>query len=80
MAGKKLTTNLTSNARLALPAELMRLDGLERGDEFSIERINAGAYLLSKLPRRDCVGLTDWLLSCPEKGWFEPISSEPTNQ
>jgi hypothetical protein len=29
------------------------------------------------VPRND--GLVDWLLACPEKGWFQPIASESTD-
>lgn len=35
-----------------------------------------GRYLLTKT---DNDGLVDWLLACPEKGWFRAIDSESTD-
>ena len=62
-----------------MPAELRNLDHILPGQAFAIERIESGEYLLKKLPSGDATGLTDWLLSCPDKGWFEPVSSESTD-
>ncbi len=28
---------------------------------------------------KSVIGLVDWLSSCPENGWFEPIPSESTD-
>ncbi len=62
-----------------LPAELRRLDGIEVGQEFDIERIDRGEYRLLRRKARPNEGLVDWLLACPEKGYFVPIESESTD-
>jgi hypothetical protein len=48
------------------------------GQEFEIERLSAGEYRLTlQTPSNE--GLVDWLLDCPEKGFFVPIESESTD-
>ena len=74
-----MKTTISSKGQIVLPADFRKLDHIEPGAEFSIERIESGEYLLKKLPSGDATGLADWLLSCPEKGWFEPIPSESTD-
>ena len=61
-----------------MPAELRQRDKIRPGQRFAIERLDAGQYLLKRQPDQDNRGLVDWLLACPEKGWFVPISSEST--
>jgi len=60
-----------------LPVELREQDQIAPGQPFEIERLKPGQYLLTA-QRQDNKGLVDWLLACPEKGWFEPIESEST--
>lgn len=62
-----------------LPAELRRQDRLEAGQEFEIERVRRGEYRLVRRASRPNAGLVDWLLACPDKGFFVPIASEPTD-
>lgn len=60
---------------MVLPAELRELDAIKPGQEFAIERIDRGEYRLVRIePRNE--GLVNWLLSCPDKGYFVPIESE----
>jgi AbrB family looped-hinge helix DNA binding protein len=73
------TTTVSSKGQVVLPVELRERDRIEAGQRFSIERIEEGEYLLKKLPSANKAGLTDWLLACPEKGWFRPVSSESTD-
>ncbi len=61
-----------------LPAEIRRQDGIEPGQEFEIERVDRGEYRLVLIPPKTH-GLVDWLLACPEKGFFVPIESESTD-
>ena len=68
-----MKTTVSSKGQIVLPADLRNQDHIEPGQVFAIERIESGEYLLKKLPRGDSSGLVDWLLSCPEKGWFEQI-------
>lgn len=74
-----MRTTVSSKGQIVLPAELRNRDRIEPGQEFAIERIESGEYLLKKLPCGDSSGLVDWLLSCPEKGRFEPLPSESTD-
>lgn len=74
-----MKTTVSTKGRIVLPAEIRQQDGIEPGQELEIERINRGKYRLVRpsLPRNQ--GLLDWLLACPEKGFFVPIESESTN-
>lgn len=49
------------------------------GDEFEVERVEAGRYLLKKTPGRPARGLVDLLQACPQKDWFHPVASESTD-
>jgi hypothetical protein len=62
-----------------LPAELRQQDRIEAGQEFDVERLDRGDYRLKLRsgPRNE--GVVDWLLACPEKGFFVPIASESTD-
>lgn len=74
-----MKTVLSTKGQLVLPASLRALDGLEPGESFQVERLEAGSYLLKRIPPGNNHGLVDWLLSCPEKDWFEPLPSESTD-
>src|SRR5262249_38085145 len=74
-----MITLISSKGQIVLPAELRRRDGIEPGQEFEIERVNAGEYLLTRRQAPANQGLVDWLLACPEKGFFTPIASESTD-
>jgi len=74
-----MTTRVSSKGQIVLPAEVRELDRIRPGQRFSIERVGAGEYLLKKMPVADKAGLTDWLLACPAKGWFQPLESESTD-
>ena len=74
-----MTTTISSKGQIVLPAELRKQDGVESGQQFEVERINRGEYRLVRVepPKND--GLIEWLLSCPEKGFFVAIESESTD-
>ena len=74
-----MTTCISSKGQLVLPAEIRRQDGIEPGQEFQIERLDRGDYRLIRVTPPPNEGLVDWLLSCPEKDWFQPIPSESTD-
>jgi AbrB family looped-hinge helix DNA binding protein len=74
-----MKTRISSKGQLVLPAELRRQDGIEPGQEFDIERLDAGEYRLVRRTRPANQGLVDWLLACPVKGFFAPIASESTD-
>jgi AbrB family looped-hinge helix DNA binding protein len=68
-----MTTTVSTKGQIILPARLREQDRIEAGQEFEIERIDAGEYRLTRKQGRPNEGLVDWLLSCPEKGWFQPL-------
>ncbi len=74
-----MTTTISTKGQIVLPAELRLQDGIEPGQEFDIERIDRGEYGLVRKQPRPNEGLVDWLLACPEKGFFVPIESESTD-
>ena len=73
-------TTVSSKGQIVLPAEIRKRDGIEPGQEFEVERIDQGEYLLKRRTRQSRKGLVDWLLSCPDKGWFQSLDrTETTN-
>ncbi len=74
-----MKTTVSSKGQLVLPVEIRRQDQIEAGHEFEIERLDRGEYRLVLVTPPRNQGLLDWLLSCPEKGFFVPIESESTD-
>ena len=70
---------MSSKGQIVLPAELRRRDAIEPGQEFEVERLDAGDYRLTRVSRSTNYGLVDWLLACPAKGYFVSIDSESTD-
>ena len=74
-----MKTKVSSKGQIVLPAELRRQDRVEGGQEFEIERLDRGDYRLVRRTSGSNLGLVDWLLACPEKGFFVPVESESTD-
>jgi AbrB family looped-hinge helix DNA binding protein len=74
-----MTTKLSTRGQLVLPADIRRQDGLQPGQEFEIERLDRGEYRIALCSPRPNEGLVDWLLDCPDKGFFEAVVSEDTD-
>lgn len=74
-----MTTTVSSKGQIVLPAELRRLDGVEAGQQFDVERTGPGEYRLVRRARRPNEGAVDWLLACPVKGYFAAAPSESTD-
>jgi AbrB family looped-hinge helix DNA binding protein len=74
-----MKTTVSSKGQIVLPAELRQQDRIEPGQEFEVERLDRGEYRLFRRKSRPNEGAVDWLLSCPEKGFFVPIESESTD-
>ena len=73
-----MKTTVSSKGQVVLPAEIRRQDRIEAGQEFEIERLDRGEYRLKRRsPPHE--GVVDWLLACPEKGFFVPVESESTD-
>jgi AbrB family looped-hinge helix DNA binding protein len=73
-----MRTTISSKGQIVLPASLRQQDGIEPGEEFEVERLDRGKYQFVRLAAPND-GVVDWLLSCPEKGFFVPIESESTD-
>jgi AbrB family looped-hinge helix DNA binding protein len=73
-----MKTVVSSKGQVVLPAELRRLDDIEAGQEFEIERVDRGEYRLKRKEPRRNEGLVDLLLACPAKDWFEPADRAQT--
>jgi AbrB family looped-hinge helix DNA binding protein len=74
-----MKTTISSKGQLILPSEFRKQDDIKSGQQFEIQRIHRGEYrLIRREPPRN-EGFVDWLLSCPEKGYFVPIPSESTD-
>jgi len=56
-----------------VPAEIRQQDRIEAGQQFDIERVDRGEYRLKRRSAPPNEGAVDWLLACPEKGFFVPI-------
>jgi AbrB family looped-hinge helix DNA binding protein len=74
-----MKTKVSTKGQIVLPAELRRRDGIRAGEEFEVERLDRGDYRLVRLAPPPNEGLVDWLLACPEKGYFVPVESESTD-
>ncbi len=74
-----MKTKVSSKGQIVLPAELRQQDGIEAGEEFEVERLERGEYRLVRSAPRANEGVVDWLLACPDKGFFVPIGSESTD-
>jgi hypothetical protein len=61
------------------PAAFRRRDRIKAGQAFAIERVGRGKYRLEGSTRRPNEGVVDWLLACPEKGFFVPVQSASTD-
>lgn len=73
-----MRTTVSTKGQIVLPAEFRHLDGIRPGQEFEVERIAADEYRLTRLSPPPNEGLVDWLLACPEKGYFVSVDSEST--
>jgi AbrB family looped-hinge helix DNA binding protein len=74
-----MKTTVSSKGQIVLPAEIRQQDGIEAGQEFEVERLDRGEYRLVRHTAPPNEGIVDWLLGCPEKGFFVPIESESTD-
>lgn len=74
-----MKTTVSSKGQIVLPAAIRQQDDIKPGQEFEFARIDSGEYRLVRRrpPAND--GLVEWLLACPEKGYFVPIESESTD-
>jgi AbrB family looped-hinge helix DNA binding protein len=74
-----MKTTVSSKGQIVLPAEFRQMDRIEAGQEFDIERLDRGEYRLIRRAASPNDGAVDWLLACPEKGYFVAVESESTD-
>ncbi len=74
-----MKTKVSSKGQIVLPAELRAQDHILPGQQFHVERLESGQYLLKREPAGDNNGVVNWLLSCPSGDWFQPLPSESTD-
>lgn len=74
-----MRTVVSSKGQIVLPANIRERDDIKPGQQFEITRVDRGEYKLTRKSPAPNEGLTDWLLACPEKGFFVPIESESTD-
>jgi AbrB family looped-hinge helix DNA binding protein len=74
-----MKTAVSTKGQIVIPAEIRHQDEIEPGQEFEIQRVGRGEYLLRRLSLPPNPGLLDWLLACPEKGFLAPIDAESTD-
>ena len=72
---KDVRARVLSRGRIMLPAELRLQDGVATGQRFEVERIARGKYFLVRRSSERKAGVVDWLLACPEKGFFVPFEA-----
>ena len=73
-----MVTTVSSKGQIVLPVEIREQDAIKPGQQFEIERIEAGEYRLKRKARRQNEGLVKHLLACPVKGWFQPADRTET--
>lgn len=73
-----MRTVVSTKGQIILPAEIRREDDIKAGQEFEIERIDRGEYLLRRRTHPRNRGLVKLLLSCPVKNWFQPLDRNET--
>ncbi|HKG80470.1 MAG TPA: AbrB/MazE/SpoVT family DNA-binding domain-containing protein [Pyrinomonadaceae bacterium] len=73
-----MRTTVSTKGQIILPAEIRREDNIRSGQEFEIERIDRGEYLLKRKDKPRNEGLVKLLLSCPVKNWFQPLDRTET--
>jgi AbrB family looped-hinge helix DNA binding protein len=74
-----MKTSVSSKGQIVLPAEIRQQDRIETGQEFDIERVDRGEYRLEQRSVPPNEGGVDWLLACPEKGFFVAIDAASTD-
>lgn len=65
-----MKTVISSKGQIVLPAAIRQRGRVKAGQEFELERLDEGEYLLKRTKCRRNDGLVDLLLACPAKGWF----------
>ena len=73
-----MKVTVSSKGQILLPAPIRKRDHIVAGQQFELQRLESGQYLLQRQPVVDNVGVVDWLLSCPSVNWFQQLHSDST--
>jgi len=73
-----MKTTISSKGQIVLPAELRREDEIRPGDQFEVERVEEGQYVLRRITSRPNRRLVELLSSCPAQDWFVPLDRTAT--
>ena len=74
-----MRTTVSTKGQIIIPAQIRREDGIQPGQEFEIERIDRGEYLIKRTTKLRNEGLVKLLVSCPVKDWFQPLQRTDSN-
>ena len=73
-----MKTVVSSKGQIVIPAELRHQDDIKAGQQFEIERVEAGEYRLKRKTRERNEGIIELLQACPVKDWFVPFDRTVT--
>lgn len=73
-----MKTVVSSKGQIVIPAAFRKQDDIQVGQQFEIERVEAGEYRLKRIKRSRNEGLVELLLACPYKDWFTPMDRTET--
>jgi AbrB family looped-hinge helix DNA binding protein len=73
-----MKTTMSSKGQIVLPAEFREQDHILPGQQFEVERLQDGEYLLRRARTTGGASLLEWLRSCPDGGWVKSVPSEST--
>jgi AbrB family looped-hinge helix DNA binding protein len=75
-----MRTTISTRGRFVLPATIRKQDAIQAGDEFDVQRVAEKDYRLVRKARPRNHRVVEWLLACPEKGYFVPVTSKSTDK
>jgi len=73
-----MRTTVSTKGEVIIPAQFRREDDIKAGQEFEIERIDRGEYLIKRTTKLRNEGLVKLLVSCPVKDWFQLLQRTET--
>ena len=73
-----MRTTVSTKGEIIIPAQFRREDDIKAGQEFDIERIDRGEYLIKRTTKLRNEGLVKLLVSCPVKDWFQLLQRTET--
>jgi hypothetical protein len=72
-------TTVSTKGQIVLPADFAKGMASSRGRRSRSSGLTVANNRLTERKARPNEGVVDWLLACPEKGFFVPLESESTD-